>query len=108
ACLDLLVSLGIPQKNIWVSDIAGVVYQGRREEMDDNKARYAQATDARKLADILPGADVFLGLSAARGLKPEWLAKMANKPLILALANPEPEIMPDLAKQGRPDAGVAH
>jgi malate dehydrogenase (oxaloacetate-decarboxylating)(NADP+) len=107
ACLDLLVSLGIPQKNIWVSDIAGVVYQGRREEMDDNKARYAQATDARKLADILPGADVFLGLSAARVLKPEWLAKMADKPLILALANPEPEIMPDLAKQARPDAVIA-
>ena len=88
ACLDLLVSLGIPQENIWVSDIAGVVYKGRREEMDDNKARYAQATDARKLADILPGADIFLGLSAAGVLKPEWLAKMADKPLIMALANP--------------------
>jgi len=107
ACLDLLVSLGIPRKNIWVSDIAGVVYQGRREEMDDNKARYAQPTDARKLADILADADVFLGLSAARVLKPEWLAKMADKPLILALANPEPEIMPDLAKQARPDAVIA-
>jgi malate dehydrogenase (oxaloacetate-decarboxylating)(NADP+) len=107
ACLDLLVSLGIPQKNIWVADIAGVVYQGRREEMDDNKARYAQPTDARKLADILPGADVFLGLSAGKVLKPEWLAKMADKPLILALANPEPEIMPDLAKQARPDAVIA-
>src|SRR5262245_57380140 len=107
ACLDLLVSLGIPQKNIWVSDIAGVVYQGRREEMDDNKARYAQATEARKLADILPGADVFLGLSAGRVLKPEWLSKMADKPLILALANPDPEIMPDLAKEARPDAVIA-
>ena len=107
ACLDLLVSLGIQQKNIWVSDIAGVVYKGRREEMDDNKARYAQATDARKLADILPGADIFLGLSAGKVLKPEWLAKMADKPLILALANPEPEILPDLAKQARPDAVIA-
>ena len=107
ACLDLLVSLGIQQKNIWVADIAGVVYQGRREEMDDNKIRYAQPTDARKLADILPGADVFLGLSAGKVLKPEWLAKMADKPLILALANPEPEIMPDLAKQARPDAVIA-
>ncbi|HVN34031.1 MAG TPA: NADP-dependent malic enzyme [Casimicrobiaceae bacterium] len=107
ACLDLLVSLGIPRKNIWVADIAGVVYHGRKEEMDDNKARYAQPTDARKLADILAGADVFLGLSAARVLKPEWLAKMADKPLILALANPEPEIMPDLAKQARPDAVIA-
>jgi malate dehydrogenase (oxaloacetate-decarboxylating)(NADP+) len=107
ACLDLLVSLGIPQKNIWVSDIAGVVYEGRKEEMDENKVRYAQTTDARKLIDILPGADIFLGLSAARVLKPEWLAKMADKPLILALANPEPEIMPDLAKEARPDAIIA-
>ena len=107
ACLDLLVSLGIPHENIWVADIAGVVYKGRREEMDDNKARYAQATDARKLADILPGADIFLGLSAAGVLKPEWLAKMADKPLIMALANPEPEIMPDLAKAARPDAVIA-
>jgi malate dehydrogenase (oxaloacetate-decarboxylating)(NADP+) len=107
ACLDLLVALGVQQKNIWVADIAGVVYQGRREEMDDNKARYAQPTEARKLVDILPGADIFLGLSAARVLKPEWLSKMADKPLILALANPEPEIMPDLAKQARPDAVIA-
>ena len=107
ACLDLLVSLGIAQKNIWVADIAGVVYAGRREEMDDNKARYAQATNARKLADILPGADIFLGLSAGKVLKPEWLGAMADKPLILALANPEPEIMPDLAKAARPDAIIA-
>ena len=107
ACLDLLVSLGIRRENIWVSDIAGVVYEGRKQEMDDNKARYAQKTDARKLADLLPGADIFLGLSAARVLKPEWLAKMADKPLIMALANPEPEIMPDVAKKARPDAVIA-
>ena len=107
ACLDLLVLLGIPQQNIWVADIAGVVYRGRREEMDDNKARYAQATEARKLADILTGADVFLGLSAAKVLHPDWLARMADKPLILALANPEPEIMPDVAKAARPDAVIA-
>jgi malate dehydrogenase (oxaloacetate-decarboxylating)(NADP+) len=107
ACLDLLVSLGVRRENIWVSDIKGVVYAGRAEEMDDNKARYAQRTDARTLADILPGADVFLGLSAARVLKAEWLALMADKPLILALANPEPEIMPDLAKAARPDAVIA-
>ncbi len=107
ACLDLLVLLGIRQENIWVADIAGVVYQGRKEEMDDNKARYAQKTDARRLPDILPGADIFLGLSAAKVLKPEWLPKMADKPLILALANPEPEIMPDLAKAARPDAVIA-
>jgi malate dehydrogenase (oxaloacetate-decarboxylating)(NADP+) len=107
ACLDLLVLLGIPQQNIWVADIAGVVYRGRREEMDDNKARYAQATEARKLADILTDADVFLGLSAAKVLHPDWLARMADKPLILALANPEPEIMPDIAKAARPDAVIA-
>ncbi len=107
ACLDLLVSLGIKRENIWVSDIAGVVYAGRKEEMDDNKARYAQKTDARKLTDILEGADIFLGLSAAKVLKPEWLHKMAARPLIMALANPEPEIMPDVAKAARPDAIIA-
>src|SRR5256886_2472917 len=107
ACLDLLVSLGVKHENIWVSDIAGVVYAGRKEEMDDNKARYAQSTEARKLADIIGGADIFLGLSAARVLKPEMVKQMAGKPLILALANPEPEIMPDVAKAARPDAVIA-
>ena len=107
ACLDLLVELGIRRENIYVSDIKGVVYQGRTEEMDDNKARYAQPTSARSLAELLPGADIFLGLSAARVLKPEWLAKMSDKPLILALANPEPEVMPDIAKAARPDAIIA-
>ncbi|MBA3777541.1 MAG: NADP-dependent malic enzyme, partial [Betaproteobacteria bacterium] len=107
ACLDLLISLGIRRENIWVADIKGVVYAGRTEEMDDNKARYAQATTARTLAQILPGADIFLGLSAARVLKPEWLGAMATRPLILALANPEPEIMPDVAKAARPDAVIA-
>ena len=107
ACLDLLVSLGIKRENIWVSDIAGVVYAGRKEEMDDNKIRYAQKTEARKLADIIGNADVFLGLSAGRVLKPEMVKQMAEKPLILALANPEPEIMPDVARQARPDAVIA-
>jgi malate dehydrogenase (oxaloacetate-decarboxylating)(NADP+) len=107
ACLDLLVSLGVPQEHIWVSDIAGVVHAGRTEEMDDNKARYMQETTARRLPDILPGADIFLGLSAARVLKPEWLSLMAARPLIMALANPEPEIMPELAKAARPDAIIA-
>jgi malate dehydrogenase (oxaloacetate-decarboxylating)(NADP+) len=107
ACLDLLVSLGVRRERIWVADIAGVVYAGRKEEMDDNKARYAQPTAARKLADIIGGADIFLGLSAARVLKPEMVKVMAAKPLILALANPEPEIMPDLAKAARPDAVIA-
>jgi len=107
ACLDLLVSLGIRRENIWVSDIAGVVYPGRKEEMDENKARYAQQTEARKLGEIIGGADIFLGLSAARVLKPEMVKQMAAKPLILALANPEPEIMPDVAKAARPDAVIA-
>ncbi|HKB83999.1 MAG TPA: NADP-dependent malic enzyme [Burkholderiales bacterium] len=107
ACLDLLVSLGLSMDNIWVSDIKGVVYSGRKEEMDDNKARYAKDTKARSLADILPGADIFLGLSAARVLKPEMLKQMGPKPLILALANPEPEILPDQAKSARPDAIIA-
>ena len=107
ACLDLLVGLGIRMENIWVSDIAGVVYEGRKEEMDPNKARYARKTSARTLGEIIEGADIFLGLSAGGVLKPDMVKKMAAKPLILALANPEPEILPDLAKQARPDAIIA-
>jgi malate dehydrogenase (oxaloacetate-decarboxylating)(NADP+) len=107
ACLDLLVSLGLNAENIWVSDIKGVVYQGRKEEMDPNKARYARKTPARTLAEIMPDADVFLGLSAGGVLKPEMVAQMAGKPLILALANPDPEILPDVAKSARPDAVIA-
>jgi len=90
ACLDLLVGLGLRRENIVVSDIKGVVYKGRTEEMDDNKARYAQPTSARTLAEILPGADIFLGLSAGKVLSPEWLPRMSPRPLILALSNPEP------------------
>ncbi len=107
ACLDLLVSLGLKADNIWVSDIKGVVYQGRKEEMDPNKARYARKTSARTLAELMPDADVFLGLSAGGVLKAEMVAQMAGKPLILALANPEPEILPDVAKSVRPDAVMA-
>ncbi|MFO1415261.1 MAG: NADP-dependent malic enzyme [Burkholderiales bacterium] len=107
ACLDLLCDLGIRRENIFVSDIEGVVYEGRVKLMDEHKAVYAQKTDARTLADVLPGADIFLGLSAGKVLKPEWLAGMAKSPLVLALANPEPEIMPDLAKAARPDAVIA-
>ena len=107
SCLDLLVGLGMPMKNIIVTDIKGVVYKGRTEEMDDNKARYAVDTGARTLADVIAGADVFLGLSAAGVLKPEMVKKMAAKPLILALANPHPEILPDDAKAVRPDAVIA-
>ena len=107
ACLDLLVSLGLRMENVWVSDIAGAVYEGRKEEMDPNKARYARKTSARTLGDILDGADIFLGLSAGGVLKPELVKRMAKQPLILALANPEPEILPDLAMQVRPDAIIA-
>jgi malate dehydrogenase (oxaloacetate-decarboxylating)(NADP+) len=104
ACLDLLVSLGLRKEHITIADIRGVVYRGRREEMDPDKERYARETDARTLAEIVPGADIFLGLSAGGVLKPEMVAKMADMPLILALANPEPEIRPEVAKAARPDA----
>src|SRR5258706_3126166 len=107
ACLDILVSLGIRRENILVSDIAGVVYAGRKEEMDENKARYAQQTTARTLSDIIGGADIFLGLSAGGVLKPEMVKRMDDAPLILALANPDPEIMPDVARAVRPDAIIA-
>jgi malate dehydrogenase (oxaloacetate-decarboxylating)(NADP+) len=107
ACLDLLVELGVRKENIWVTDIAGVVYAGRKEEMDPNKARYARKTDARRLAQVIGKADVFLGLSAGGVLKPEMVKEMADRPLILALANPDPEIMPDVAKAARPDAVIA-
>ncbi len=107
ACLDLLVSLGLKQENIVVTDIVGVVYKGRKEEMDEDKARYAIDTKARKLGEVIAGADVFLGLSAGKVLKPEMVKLMAERPLILALANPEPEILPELVKQVRPDAVMA-
>jgi len=104
ACLDLLVTLGLRRENITVADIKGVVYSGRKEEMDPDKARYAQDTTARTLAEIMDGADLFLGLSAGGVLKPHMLKGMARDPLILALANPEPEIRPELALAERPDA----
>src|SRR5450631_1121152 len=104
ACLDLIVSLGLPIGNVFVSDSQGVVYAGRKEQMDPNKARYAQDTSARKLADIIEGADVFLGLSAGGVLKPEMVKVMARDPIILAMANPTPEISPEEALAVRPDA----
>jgi len=104
ACLNLLVSLGVKRENIWISDLEGVVYQGRAALMDPWKSIFAQNTDKRTLAEIIEGADVFLGLSAGGVLKPEMVAKMAPKPLILALANPNPEIMPEAARAVRPDA----
>ncbi len=107
ACLDLLVELGLPRKNIWVADIEGVVYDGRTALMDPEKARYAQKTSARRLADIIGGADVFLGLSAGGVLKRDMVAQMAARPLILALANPTPEILPEEVKSVRDDAIIA-
>jgi malate dehydrogenase (oxaloacetate-decarboxylating)(NADP+) len=106
ACLNLLVSLGASRDNIWVTDRFGVAFKGRVEEMDRWKDPYVKDTEARTLADVIGGADVFLGLSAAGVLKPELLAGMAEKPLILALANPVPEIMPEVARQARPDAMI--
>src|SRR6516225_747141 len=107
ACLDLMVDLGLPLKNIWVTDIDGVVYQGRTTLMDPDKERFAQDTSARSLSDVIEGADVFLGLSAGGVLKAEMVRKMADKPLILALANPTPEIFPEVALEARPDAVIA-
>ncbi|MFO0992352.1 MAG: NADP-dependent malic enzyme [Hyphomicrobiales bacterium] len=106
ACLDLLLLLGAKRENIWVSDIEGVVYEGRTALMDPWKARFAQVTDKRKLADVIAGADIFLGLSAGGVLKPEMAASMAKDPLILALANPTPEIMPEVALAAKPDAMI--
>ncbi|QJR14646.1 NADP-dependent malic enzyme [Usitatibacter palustris] len=107
ACLDMLVALGLKMENIFVADIAGVVYQGRKEEMDDNKIRYAKKTDARKLGDIIKDADVFIGLSAGGVLKPEMVKAMGPKPLIMALANPTPEILPEEVKKVRDDVVMA-
>jgi malate dehydrogenase (oxaloacetate-decarboxylating)(NADP+) len=106
ACLNLLVSLGAQRKNIWVCDIEGLVYEGRPVLMDRWKSVYAQNTDKRKLADVIGGADIFLGLSAPNVLTPEMVEQMADHPLVLALANPTPEIMPDDARAARPDAMI--
>ena len=106
ACLTLLVSMGAQRKNIWVCDIDGVVHEGRNTLMDPWKAVYAQKTDKRTLAEVIGGADIFLGLSAGGVLKPELLKQMAEKPLIMALANPNPEIMPEEARAARPDAMI--
>ncbi|HEV7478228.1 MAG TPA: phosphate acyltransferase, partial [Burkholderiales bacterium] len=107
ACLELLVKMGLPLANIMVTDLKGVVYKGRREEMDPDKERFAKDTRARTLDEVIAGADVFLGLSAGGVLKPAMVKKMAERPLILALANPEPEILPELAKEARPDCVIA-
>jgi malate dehydrogenase (oxaloacetate-decarboxylating)(NADP+) len=107
ACLELLVKMGLPRESITVTDIKGVVYKGRREEMDPDKERFAIDTRARTLGEVIAGADIFLGLSAGGVLRPEMVKQMAARPLILALANPEPEIRPELARQARPDCVIA-
>ena len=107
ACLDLLVHLGIRRENIYVVDSRGVIWEGRDENMESNKRRYAQKTDARTLADVVAGCDVFLGCSTAGVLTADMVRTMAAQPLILALANPEPEIRPEVAKAARPDCIIA-
>ncbi len=106
ACINLLVRLGAKVENIWLSDLEGVVYEGRKTLMDRWKINYAQKTNARTLSEIIDNADIFLGVSAGGVLKPEYLEKMASNPLILALANPIPEIMPEEARSVRPDAMI--
>jgi malate dehydrogenase (oxaloacetate-decarboxylating)(NADP+) len=107
ACLGLLVKLGLPRENIWVTDLAGVVYEGRTELMDEDKIVFAQPTSLRTLAEVMRGADIFLGLSAGGVLKQDMVASMAAHPLIFALANPTPEILPEEVKQVRDDAIIA-
>ncbi|HEY7657310.1 MAG TPA: NADP-dependent malic enzyme [Burkholderiales bacterium] len=107
ACLNLLVEMGLPRGNIVVTDIKGVVYRGRTEEMDPEKERFAVETRARTLSEVIDGADVFLGVSAGGVLKPEMVKRMGARPLILALANPEPEIRPEVARAAKPDAVIA-
>ena len=108
ACLDLMVGLGMQRANISMCDSKGLIYEGRAGGFDESKARYAQPdTGKRTLADVVAGADVFLGCSTANVLTPEMVKTMADKPVILALANPSPEILPELAKQARPDCIIA-
>jgi malate dehydrogenase (oxaloacetate-decarboxylating)(NADP+) len=107
ACLGLLVKLGVPRENIWVTDLAGVVYEGRTELMDEDKIVFAQKTSHRTLSDVIAGADIFLGLSAAGVLKKDMVAKMNANPMIFALANPTPEILPEEVLEVRNDAIIA-
>ncbi|MDO4591879.1 MAG: phosphate acyltransferase, partial [Comamonadaceae bacterium] len=107
ACLNLLLEIGLKRENVFVTDIAGVVYEGRTELMDEDKAKFAQKTDLRTLGQVIEGADAFLGLSAGNVLKKDMVAKMAAKPIIFALANPNPEIMPEDVKAVRDDAIIA-
>ncbi|WP_435659799.1 NADP-dependent malic enzyme [Leisingera caerulea] len=107
ACLNMLVKLGVKRENIWLCDIHGLVYEGREEDMNPQKAAFAQASDLRTLDEVMDGADLFLGLSGPNVLQPEMVEKMAERPIIFALANPTPEIMPDQARKVAPDAIIA-
>ena len=107
ACLNLLLKLGVKRENVWLCDIHGLIYKGRTEDMNPQKEAFAQDTDLRDLGDVIDGADLFLGLSGPNVLKPEHVAKMADRPIIFALANPTPEIMPDEARRVSPDAIIA-
>ncbi|APX14391.1 NADP-dependent malic enzyme [Phaeobacter inhibens] len=107
ACLNMLVKLGVRRENIWLCDLHGLVYEGRTEDMNPHKSAFAQKTDLRTLDDVIGGADLFLGLSGPNVLKPEMVAKMTDRPIIFALANPNPEILPDVAREVSPDAIIA-
>ncbi|WP_170363034.1 NADP-dependent malic enzyme [Ruegeria arenilitoris] len=107
ACLNMLVKLGVKRENIWLCDIHGLVYEGRAEDMNPHKDQFAQKTDLRTLDQVINGADLFLGLSGPNVLKPEMVARMAKQPIIFALANPTPEILPDAAREVAPDAIIA-
>ena len=107
ACLNMLLKLGVKRENVWLCDIAGLVYKGRTEEMTPQKEAYAQASDLRTLDEVIEGADLFLGLSGPGVLKPEMVKKMSARPIVFALANPTPEILPDLAREASPDAIIA-
>ena len=107
ACLNMLVTLGAKRENIWLCDIAGLVYEGRQDEMTPQKAQFAQGTEAQQLTDVIEGADLFLGLSGSNVLSAEMVSKMSSAPIIFALANPTPEIMPEIAREVSPDAIIA-
>jgi malate dehydrogenase (oxaloacetate-decarboxylating)(NADP+) len=107
ACLNMLLKLGVKRENVWLCDLAGLVYQGRTDQMTDQKAAYAQGTTPATLADVIAGADLFLGLSGPGVLTPDMVAKMAPRPIIFALANPTPEILPDAVRAVAPDAIIA-
>ncbi|MBO9435838.1 NADP-dependent malic enzyme [Ruegeria sp. R13_0] len=107
ACLNMLVKLGVKRENIWLCDIHGLVYEGRAEDMNPHKDQFAQKSDLRTLDDVIGGADLFLGLSGPNVLKPEMVEKMADRPIIFALANPTPEILPEAAREVAPDAIIA-